>query len=198
MQRSLQCIAIKNYCQMGQSNLPELQETKELREDEREKMIELKIQLKSLKHIEEPKNHHHIHKIYCEDDLKQEAIKWMKELESGLIMDSKNNLMFVTNHGSFRESASGSGRGTVPGSGRILPSSITVYPLDAAGDTAPLRVLQGPKTQLNWPSGIAADPDRGTARATGHPGTADARTARRRLCRRPADPHPSRLPHDWS
>src|SRR3990172_8018343 len=49
----------------------------------------------------------------------------------------------------------------VPGSGRFLPPSITVYRLDASGDTPPLRVLQGPKTRLNWATGIAIDPDRG-------------------------------------
>ena len=29
------------------------------------------------------------------------------------------------------------------GSGKFMPPSITVYPLDAAGDTAPLRVIEG-------------------------------------------------------
>jgi DNA-binding beta-propeller fold protein YncE len=29
------------------------------------------------------------------------------------------------------------------------------------GDTAPLRVIQGPKTQLDWPTAIAVHPDRG-------------------------------------
>src|SRR4030095_15081545 len=46
------------------------------------------------------------------------------------------------------------------GSGRVLPSTITVYPLDAQGDTAPIRVIQGPKSQLNWPIGMAVDPER--------------------------------------
>ncbi len=99
----------------------------------------------------------------------------------GIALDTKNDLIFVTNHGSVhqvradrvdperflmggalnkanwpldRESA-------VPGSGKILPSSITVYPRNARGDTAPLRIIQGPQTQLNWPSGIAIDPERG-------------------------------------
>jgi 6-phosphogluconolactonase (cycloisomerase 2 family) len=46
----------------------------------------------------------------------------------------------------------------IPGSGKNLPPSITVYARTASGDTAPLRVIQGPKTQMNWPTGIAFDP----------------------------------------
>ena len=94
----------------------------------------------------------------------------------GIAVDTKNRLMYVTNHGSVRDVATTGGevgystweggenwpsRQTVPGSGRNLGSSISVYPLDAQGDTPPLRVIKGPKTQLNWPAGIAADPERG-------------------------------------
>ncbi|MBI4481779.1 MAG: hypothetical protein HY652_02700, partial [Acidobacteria bacterium] len=99
----------------------------------------------------------------------------------GIALDTKNNLIFVTNHGSVHQVRPGPGRGlgrqlgrgrgkpnwplgfdhAVPGSGKILPPSITVYPRDASGDTAPLRVIRGPKTQMNWPSGIAVDPERG-------------------------------------
>ncbi|MCH7979173.1 MAG: hypothetical protein IH935_09385 [Acidobacteria bacterium] len=98
----------------------------------------------------------------------------------GIALDTKNDLIFVTNHGSVHQvradSGSASGRGgrkegkanwplnrdrAVPGTGRILPSSITVYSRNASGDTAPLRIIQGPQTQLNWPSGIAIDPERG-------------------------------------
>ena len=32
--------------------------------------------------------------------------------------------------------------------------------MDAAGDAPPLRVIQGPKTRLNWATGLAVDPDR--------------------------------------
>ncbi len=35
--------------------------------------------------------------------------------------------------------------------------SITVYPLKASGDTAPLRVIQGAKTQLDWPAHVHLD-----------------------------------------
>lgn len=62
--------------------------------------------------------------------------------------------MFVSNHGAISDPA-------VPGSGKFEPPSITVYPWKAAGDTAPLRVIQGPKTRLDWPSTLFADEERG-------------------------------------
>ncbi len=43
----------------------------------------------------------------------------------------------------------------------IHPPSITVYPKNAQGDTPPLRVIQGPKTQMDWPTSLAVHPDRG-------------------------------------
>jgi DNA-binding beta-propeller fold protein YncE len=46
-----------------------------------------------------------------------------------------------------------------------------VYPLDATGDVAPLRVIKGEKTQLNWPAGMTIDPEEGTlyvANDSGH------------------------------
>ena len=36
-----------------------------------------------------------------------------------------------------------------------------MYPLKASGDTAPLRVIEGPKTQLNWPALLYYDQERG-------------------------------------
>ena len=45
----------------------------------------------------------------------------------------------------------------IPGSGRNVAPSITVYPKGARGDAAPVRRIQGPKTQLNWPTGMAID-----------------------------------------
>ena len=94
----------------------------------------------------------------------------------GMALDTKNNLLYVTNHGSThqvrppapgipsrREAIAGwplTRDDAVPGSGQILPPSITVYAKDAKGDAAPLRVIQGPKTQMDWPTAIAVDPDR--------------------------------------
>ena len=97
----------------------------------------------------------------------------------GIALDPKNRLMFTANHGSFHSkrpggapaSTLGGGRAEgkknwpvgerVPGSGKSLPPSITVYASDAQGDTPPLRTIEGPQTQLNWPTGIAFDPKRG-------------------------------------
>jgi len=47
------------------------------------------------------------------------------------------------------------------GTGRFEAPSITVYPLNADGDASPLRVIRGPKTQLNWPGAMSVDSDRG-------------------------------------
>jgi DNA-binding beta-propeller fold protein YncE len=100
----------------------------------------------------------------------------------GIAIDSNRDLLFVSNFGSTATPSSGgrvfydrTGKQTyknkphwpkdpgqmVPGSGRNLPASITVYPKSARGDVAPIRVIQGPKTQLNWPAGMAVDPGRG-------------------------------------
>jgi 6-phosphogluconolactonase (cycloisomerase 2 family) len=72
----------------------------------------------------------------------------------GLALDPKNNLMYVANHGNAKTPG-------VVGSGRFLPPSITVYPLQSSGDTAPLRVIQGTKTQLNWPAAMSLDTESG-------------------------------------
>ncbi len=98
----------------------------------------------------------------------------------GIALDSKNNLMFITNHGavsSRRPRAAGemaTGRRDAPkenwplerehaiaGSGRSLPPSIIVHDLNAKGDVAPMRIITGPKTQMNWPTGLAVDEERG-------------------------------------
>ena len=111
----------------------------------------------------------------------------------GVAVDSKNRLLYVINHGNFHsnrpggiparvlEGAGTGGRATgkenwpvgdpIPGSGKSMPPSITVYALDARGDTAPLRTIEGSSTQMNWPMGIALDSNRGelfVANDTGH------------------------------
>lgn len=72
----------------------------------------------------------------------------------GIAIDVKNRLLFVNNWGNasnFR----------VPGTGKFNPPSIAVYPLDANGDVAPMRLIQGDKTQLNWPAAMALNPANG-------------------------------------
>jgi 6-phosphogluconolactonase (cycloisomerase 2 family) len=71
----------------------------------------------------------------------------------GIAIDPKNGWMFVSNHGS--SSVSGKKGGWFD------PPSITVYPLKATGDTAPIRTIAGPKTQLNWPAHVYIDRDHG-------------------------------------
>lgn len=102
----------------------------------------------------------------------------------GIALDAKNGLLYVTNHGSVHQVKESAGRGgaeagrgagrvrgkphwplsmddAIPGSGKIVPPSISVYPKSASGDAAPVRVISGPKTQMDWPTGIAVNPDNG-------------------------------------
>jgi 6-phosphogluconolactonase (cycloisomerase 2 family) len=72
----------------------------------------------------------------------------------GIAVDEKNQLLFVNtwgNHSDFR----------MPGTGKFYPPAIKVYPLHASGDTPPLRVITGDKTQLNWPAAMKVNPDNG-------------------------------------
>lgn len=108
----------------------------------------------------------------------------------GMALDPKTGLLFVTNWGTTHQiqlpapsnipwgdgatwgtGGGEGGRRAIPGSGIIHPPSITVYRKDAMGDVAPLRVIQGPKTQMNWPTAIAVDSEHGelfVANDTGH------------------------------
>lgn len=100
----------------------------------------------------------------------------------GITHDPKTDLIYVTNWGSRskkvpppasqpRVGTLGRGFGkdrwplarayNVPGQGELTPPSITVYRRTAEGDTAPVQVIQGPKTQLNWPAAVAIDHERG-------------------------------------
>jgi DNA-binding beta-propeller fold protein YncE len=103
----------------------------------------------------------------------------------GLALDTKNGVMFVANQGATASNTNDGGwqhdvqqvkpndpsvywmpdsdrwKYMVPGSGAFLPPSITVYPLNASGDTAPIRVIRGPHTKLDWPAHISIDQDRG-------------------------------------
>ena len=83
----------------------------------------------------------------------------------GIAIDTKSKLMFVSNHGATSAAIpDGSVIGIkrrMPGSGTFNPPSITVYALDARGNTPPLRVIEGPRAQLNWPAAMSIDADRG-------------------------------------
>jgi hypothetical protein len=72
----------------------------------------------------------------------------------GIVVDEKNQLLFVNtwgHHSNFR----------IPGTGRFYPPAIKVYPLNASGDTPPLRVITGDRTQLNWPAAMKLNPENG-------------------------------------
>ena len=91
----------------------------------------------------------------------------------GIYFDETHNEMFVGNHGNFRPGElitsytaydARESRQERPGyvltesqQGRFLESSITVYNGEATGDVAPLRMLSGPQTQIDWPMGVAVD-----------------------------------------
>jgi DNA-binding beta-propeller fold protein YncE len=88
----------------------------------------------------------------------------------GIAVDTKRNLMFVANYGSASlraakdtaTSGSEDGEGArVRGSGRFDPPSIIVYSLNANGNAKPLRLIEGPKTTLHWPSNLAIDEEQG-------------------------------------
>ena len=51
-------------------------------------------------------------------------------------------------------------REVVFGSGKFGPPTVTVHSADANGNVVPVRVIEGPKTQLNWPTGISVDSER--------------------------------------
>lgn len=97
----------------------------------------------------------------------------------GIALDPKDDVLFVANYGYAHDVAFTDKPKTgvnqsdnrhdkenwplgrefaVPGSGTINPPSITVYARTARGDAAPLRKIQGPNTGLNWPTGLAFDP----------------------------------------
>ena len=89
----------------------------------------------------------------------------------GIAIDTKNGWMFVGNHGSAASYETGDregsgrrgrrGRRIADATGKFEPPSITVYPLKAEGDTAPLRIIEGPLTRLNWPAAMYLDEENG-------------------------------------
>jgi DNA-binding beta-propeller fold protein YncE len=72
----------------------------------------------------------------------------------GVAWDEKHGEIMVTNYGNWSR---GYWDPDFAGGGHYYPSSITVFKDDAKGDTAPVRVIQGDKTQLDWPTGISVD-----------------------------------------
>jgi len=95
----------------------------------------------------------------------------------GIAFDPKNRLLYVANYGTRHQVKMGTtgsgGRPRIPnwpagnygqeiikGTGKFDLPSIVVLPADSNGDVAPVRVIQGPKTGFNWPTGVAFDSER--------------------------------------
>ena len=72
----------------------------------------------------------------------------------GIAIDEKNQLMYVNTWGYESDFK-------VQGTGRYEDPAIKVFALNASGDTPPLRVIQGDKTQLNWPAAMKLNPENG-------------------------------------
>ena len=97
----------------------------------------------------------------------------------GIYVDSQTDEIFVSNHGNWHAVVPGEGERRGPDSltrtslgygepGRVLPigpstgkfllPAITVHARTASGNAKPIRMIQGPRTQLNLPDGIFRDP----------------------------------------
>jgi len=76
----------------------------------------------------------------------------------GIIFDEAHNEISVANHGNWAPlTRAESLQGELKGEKFDLPS-ITTYAGDANKDQAPTRKIQGKRTEMNWPIGIALDP----------------------------------------
>ena len=83
----------------------------------------------------------------------------------GIYWDESHNEIGVANHGNFRGAVKNTGGGCSPSfvaedeaeAGESRPPSIGIFAASAKGDAKPLRVIQGSKTGLDWPMGIAYD-----------------------------------------
>ena len=84
----------------------------------------------------------------------------------GIFVDTKNDEIVITNHHSSHQIETGVQAATLnfrymlQSTGRYELASVTVYDRTAQGDAAPLRTIQGPKTRLNLPLGVAVDHER--------------------------------------
>ena len=92
----------------------------------------------------------------------------------GIAFDPKNRLLYVANYGTSHvvRKVDGAkvqipnwpggpgGNEIVPGSGKFDRPSITVYSADIVGNMPPTRVIQGPRTKLDHPTGVAFDVER--------------------------------------
>jgi DNA-binding beta-propeller fold protein YncE len=88
----------------------------------------------------------------------------------GIYWDESHNEIGVANHGNFRGVVKNTGGGCSPSfvaddeaeAGESRPPSLRIFAATAKDNTKPLRVIQGSKTGLDWPMGIAYDPQHDT------------------------------------
>ena len=85
-----------------------------------------------------------------------EGLDTQLEDPHGLALDIKDKLIFVSNFGNSDIRA---GRGERYG--KFEAPSITVYSMEASGNVKPLRIIEGAKTQLNWPAHMVFSQERG-------------------------------------
>jgi DNA-binding beta-propeller fold protein YncE len=78
----------------------------------------------------------------------------------GVSLDAAHQEIAVANHGNVnlrRVVNEQGGDANAKLGGRFVLPSVNFYPATADGDTKPLRVLEGDRTQLDWPMGIDID-----------------------------------------
>jgi DNA-binding beta-propeller fold protein YncE len=88
----------------------------------------------------------------------------------GIYWDESHNEIGVANHGNFRGVMKNTGGGCSPSfvvedeaeAGESRPPSIRIFAATAKDDAKPLRVMQGSRTGLDWPMGVAYDPQHDT------------------------------------
>jgi DNA-binding beta-propeller fold protein YncE len=88
----------------------------------------------------------------------------------GIYWDETHDEIGVASHGNFRGIVQNTGGGCSPSpvvedsaeAGESRPPSVNIFSAGAKGDTKPLRVIQGPRTGLDWPMGVAYDPKHDT------------------------------------
>jgi DNA-binding beta-propeller fold protein YncE len=83
----------------------------------------------------------------------------------GIYWDESHNEIGVANHGNFRGVVTNTGGGCTPSfvaedeteAGESRPPSIRIFSATAKDDAKPLRVIEGPRSGLDWPMGVAYD-----------------------------------------
>jgi DNA-binding beta-propeller fold protein YncE len=84
----------------------------------------------------------------------------------GIYWDEAHGEIGVANHGNFKGVVQNTGSGCEDApeaddgaeAGEFKAPSVAIYSANAKGDTPPLRTIQGSKTALDWPMGVAQDP----------------------------------------